>query len=88
MDLINGVLRSRLDSTLQQMKMYMELLNNVGASAAGLERTQFSTARFPYRLSADPLGTDVRRCDGGKAAQRTFSLYSASVSLSRFPLAS
>jgi len=41
-DLVNGVFKSMLDSTSQQMQMYVELLNNVSASAEGFEQTQFS----------------------------------------------
>ena len=41
-DLINGVFKAMLDSSSQQMQMYVQLLNNVSASAEGFERTQFS----------------------------------------------
>lgn len=41
-DLINGVFKSMLDSNAQQMQMYVQLLNNVSASADGFERSQFS----------------------------------------------
>ena len=41
-DLINGVFKSMLDSNAQQMQMYVQLLNNVSASAEGFERSQFS----------------------------------------------
>ncbi|TJZ76204.1 hypothetical protein [Chitiniphilus eburneus] len=40
-DLVNGVFRAMLDSTSQQMQMYVQLLNNVSASAEGFERTQY-----------------------------------------------
>ncbi|WP_035051736.1 hypothetical protein [Andreprevotia chitinilytica] len=41
-DLINGVFRAMLDSTSQQMQMYVQLLNNVSASLDGFSGTQFS----------------------------------------------
>jgi len=41
-DLINGVFRAMLDSSSQQMNMYVELLNNVSASLDGFANTQFS----------------------------------------------
>nr|WP_246119353.1 hypothetical protein [Aliikangiella coralliicola] len=41
-DLVNGVFTAMLDSTSQQMQMYVELLNNVSASVSGFEQTQFS----------------------------------------------
>ncbi|MED5617762.1 hypothetical protein [Ideonella sp. BN130291] len=41
-DLINGVFKAMLDSSSQQMQMYVQLLNNVSASAEGFEKTQFS----------------------------------------------
>ncbi|QSX77010.1 hypothetical protein [Agrilutibacter solisilvae] len=40
-DLINGVFKAMLDSSAQQMQQYVQLLNAVGASADGFERTQF-----------------------------------------------
>jgi hypothetical protein len=65
-DLVNGVFKSMLDSTAQQMKMYVELLNNVSASAAGFERTQFSTGavrqwlaeQFPDQIAYQPPDQD------------------------------
>ncbi|WP_196137484.1 hypothetical protein [Aliikangiella sp. G2MR2-5] len=41
-DLVNGVFEAMLNSTSQQMQMYVELLNNVSASVEGFEQTQFS----------------------------------------------
>ena len=41
-DLINGVFKSMVDSSAQQMQLYVQLLNNVSASAEGFERSQFS----------------------------------------------
>ncbi|MGH8076103.1 MAG: hypothetical protein ACREPE_02095, partial [Lysobacter sp.] len=41
-DLVNGVFRAMLDSSQQQMQMYVQLLNSVSASAAGFEQSQFS----------------------------------------------
>jgi SAM-dependent methyltransferase len=41
-DLINGVFKSMLDSSAQQMQMYVQLLNNVSASADGFANSQFS----------------------------------------------
>ncbi|MCW9018447.1 MAG: hypothetical protein OQJ89_15850, partial [Kangiellaceae bacterium] len=41
-DLVNGVFQAMLNSTSQQMQMYVELLNNVSASVEGFEQTQFS----------------------------------------------
>ena len=41
-DLINGVFKAMLDSSSQQMHMYVELLNNVAASADGFAGAQFS----------------------------------------------
>lgn len=60
-DLINGVFKAMLDSSSQQMHMYVELMNNVSASLDGFERTQFSTAhvrqwvaeRFPDQIEYD-----------------------------------
>lgn len=60
-DLINGVFRAMLNSTSQQMQMYVQLLNSVSASAEGFERSQFSegTARqwvadhFPDQIQYD-----------------------------------
>ncbi|UXY14511.1 hypothetical protein N8I74_14460 [Chitiniphilus purpureus] len=60
-DLVQGVFRAMLDSTSQQMQMYVELLNNVSASAAGFERSQYSVAqvrrwlaeRFPEAIAYD-----------------------------------
>lgn len=40
-DLINGVFKAMLDSSSQQMQQYVQLLNAVGASAEGFEKTQF-----------------------------------------------
>ena len=65
-DLINGVFKSMLDSTSQQMKMYVELLNNVSASAEGFEKTQFSLGstrqwlaeQFPGELVYEPPEVD------------------------------
>ena len=39
-DLVNGVFRAMLDSSQQQMQMYVQLLNSVSASAAGFEQTR------------------------------------------------
>jgi len=60
-DLINGVFKSMLESSAQQMQMYVQLLNNVSASAEGFERTQFSTGavrqwvadHFPDQIEYD-----------------------------------
>ncbi|RQP23043.1 SAM-dependent methyltransferase [Piscinibacter terrae] len=60
-DLINGVFKSMLDSSAQQMQMYVQLLNNVSASAEGFERSQFSTGairqwvadHFPDQIEYD-----------------------------------
>ncbi|XZG68941.1 hypothetical protein ACTSKR_09765 [Chitinibacteraceae bacterium HSL-7] len=41
-DLVQGVFRAMLDSTSQQMQMYVELLNNVSASAEGFANSQYS----------------------------------------------
>ena len=39
-DLVNGVFRAMLDSTSQQMQMYVNLLNSVSTSLEGFERSQ------------------------------------------------
>lgn len=65
-DLINGVFKAMLDSTSQQMQMYVQLLNNVSASAEGFERTQFSTGgvrqwvadHFPDQIEYDVPETE------------------------------
>ncbi|WP_295386042.1 hypothetical protein [uncultured Thiodictyon sp.] len=65
-DLINGVFRAMLDSTSQQMTMYVELLNNVSASLDGFANTQFSqdavrrslVERFPDRFELEEPEVD------------------------------
>ncbi|WP_349604985.1 methyltransferase domain-containing protein [Cupriavidus sp. DF5525] len=60
-DLVNGVFKSMLDSSAQQMQMYVQLLNNVSASAEGFERSQFGTGairqwvadHFPEQIEYD-----------------------------------
>jgi hypothetical protein len=60
-DLINGVFRAMLDSSAQQMQMYVQLLNNVSASAEGFERTQYNKSgvrqwiadHFPDQIEYD-----------------------------------
>lgn len=60
-DLVNGVFKSMLDSSAQQMQMYVQLLNNVSASAEGFERSQFSVGairqwvadHFPDQIEYD-----------------------------------
>lgn len=41
-DLVQGVFRAMLDSTAQQMQMYVDLLRNVSASVEGFAGSQFS----------------------------------------------
>lgn len=41
-DLVNGVFKAMLSSTSQQMQMYVDLLNNVSATAEGFANSQFS----------------------------------------------
>jgi len=65
-DLINGVFKSMLDSNAQQMQMYVQLLNNVSASADGFERSQFSIGgirqwvadHFPEQIEYDVPETE------------------------------
>jgi len=65
-DLINGVFKAMLDSSSQQMQMYVQLLNNVSASAEGFERTQFSLGamrqwvadHFPDQIEYDVPETE------------------------------
>jgi hypothetical protein len=65
-DLINGVFKSMIDSNAQQMQLYVQLLNNVSASAEGFERSQFSIAgvrqwvadHFPDRIEYDVPETE------------------------------
>ena len=65
-DLINGVFKSMLDSTAQQMQMYVKLLNDVSASAEGFERSQFSIVgvrkwvadHFPDQIEYDVPETE------------------------------
>ena len=60
-DLVNGVFRAMLDSSAQQMEMYVKLLRDVSSSAEGFERTQYSLAgvrqwvadRFPEQIEYD-----------------------------------
>lgn len=44
-ELINGVFKAMLDSSLQQMQSYVELLNNVAASAEGFADTNLGDDR-------------------------------------------
>ena len=65
-DLINGVFKSMLNSSAQQMQMYVQLLNNVSASAEGFERSQFSVGgirqwvadHFPDQIEYDVPETE------------------------------
>jgi predicted O-methyltransferase YrrM len=65
-DLINGVFKSMLDSSAQQMQLYVKLLNDVSASAEGFERSQFSIAgirqwvadHFPDQIEYDMPQTE------------------------------
>ena len=65
-DLINGVFKSMLNSSAQQMQMYVQLLNNVSASAEGFERSQFSIGgvrqwvadHFPDQIEYDVPETE------------------------------
>ena len=65
-DLINGVFKAMLDSSSQQMQMYVQLLNNVSASAEGFEKTQFSMGamrqwvadHFPDQIEYDAPETE------------------------------
>ena len=60
-DLINGVFKSMIDSSAQQMQLYVQLLNDVSASAEGFERSQFSISgvrrwvadHFPDQIEYD-----------------------------------
>lgn len=60
-DLINGVFKAMLDSNAQQMKQYVELLNNVAASAEGFANSQYSldharrwlAERFPESMEVE-----------------------------------
>lgn len=60
-DLVNGVFKAMLESTSQQMQMYVELLNSVSTSLEGFEKSQSSPAqirqwvadRFPEQIEYD-----------------------------------
>jgi hypothetical protein len=68
-DLINGVFRSMLDSTAQQMQMYVQLLGSVSASLDGFERTQFSTAQVRQWVAdhfPDSIEYDVPETEPGE----------------------
>ena len=60
-DLVNGVFKAMLDSSSQQMQMYVELLNSVSTSLEGFEKSQSSAAqirqwvadRFPEQIEYD-----------------------------------
>ncbi len=60
-DLVNGVFRAMLDSSSQQMQMYVNLLNSVSTSLEGFERSQTSAPqvrqwvadKFPEQIEYD-----------------------------------
>ena len=60
-DLVNGVFRAMLDSSSQQMQMYVNLVNSISTSLEGFERSQTSVSqvrqwvadKFPDQIEYD-----------------------------------
>ncbi|MDQ3287055.1 MAG: hypothetical protein M3Q42_02130 [Pseudomonadota bacterium] len=68
-DLVNGVFRAMLDSSQQQMQMYVQLLNSVSASAAGFEQSQFSLPQMRQWVAdhfPDAVEYDLPELDPGE----------------------
>ncbi len=63
-DLVNGVFKAMLDSSSQQMQMYVELLNNVSASIGGFEQTQSSATQVRvWLVDHFPANLELERAD-------------------------
>lgn len=68
-DLVNGVFRAMLDSSQQQMQLYVQLLNSVSASAAGFEQSQFSLPQLRQWVAdhfPDAIEYDLPELDPGE----------------------
>ncbi|MCG3158224.1 MAG: hypothetical protein DKINENOH_04865 [bacterium] len=65
-ELINGVFKALVGSTQQQMHSYVELLNNVAASAGGFADVNFGPARArEWLVERFPESFELARADSG-----------------------
>src|SRR5688572_4583231 len=81
-ELVNGVFKAMLDSSIQQMQAYTELLNNVAASTEGFadanigpdRARQWLAERYPASLELAPEEGEDEDESTGAARPRRFAL--------------
>jgi hypothetical protein len=71
-ELVNGVFKAVLDSNMQQMNAYVELLNNVSASTEGFADANFGAPRARQWLAERFPGSFEVRGGGGEPEEDDF----------------